>query len=179
MEPLPPCIRLWTSMVNGPRFTCSNCGPPSEDHGPERLARFHLRTPNHLKKVRQMEALHCKVCNLQCKYPSHYATHINSKAHKHRENPQPRPIVEYKCEICEVTFHSNNDRLRHLETRKHKMRANPPAENPCFCKVCTITCKYPYQYTAHLATAKHAKNVEKAQHADAAKEGISVPAVQS
>jgi len=67
----------------------------------------------------QQTALHCDLCNLQCKYQSVYDKHITSKAHLQKENPQPKAIVEYKCEDCNVTFQSNKDKLRHLTTKKH------------------------------------------------------------
>ena len=159
MEPLPPCIRLWTSMVNGPRFTCSNCGPTGEDHGPERLARFHLRTPNHLKKVRQMDALHCKVCNLQFLFKSKYDRHINSTPHKQKEHPLPP--TEYKCETCSIKCISKKDYDRHLETRKHAKKVNPQTQSQYYCKVCELDCKFKARHAKHLATAKHRKNVSK------------------
>jgi hypothetical protein len=67
----------------------------------------------------QQVALHCTLCNLQCKYPSVYNTHIKSKAHLQKENPEPKVVVERKCEHCKVTLQSNKDMIRHLATKKH------------------------------------------------------------
>jgi hypothetical protein len=68
-----------------------------------------------------MEALYCKPCGMQCRYPSVYNLHIRSKAHKQKENPQP-PAV-YDCDVCNVVIQSHKDKLRHLLTKKHAKHA--------------------------------------------------------
>ena len=79
--------------------------------------RLHLSNWFHIKKVMQETALHCDLCNLQCKYQSVYNTHIKSKAHLQKENPQP--IIEYKCDDCAVKFRCRREKERHLTTKKH------------------------------------------------------------
>ena len=114
---LPICINSWLIKRTGKRkYECTLCHMEIGDTGHMRL---HLSNWFHIKKVMQETALHCDLCNLQCKYQSVYNTHIKSKAHLHKENPQPKAIVEYKCESCSVTFQSNKDKLRHLTTKKH------------------------------------------------------------
>jgi hypothetical protein len=65
-----------------------------------------------------MESLHCKVCDLRCKYPSHYNAHCNSKAHKYKSDPASKPIL--RCAACDIPFRSRAEEVRHLATAKHK-----------------------------------------------------------
>jgi uncharacterized C2H2 Zn-finger protein len=116
-EGLPECIKSWVIKRTGKRkYECKLCH--MEIVNTEQL-RFHLRNGYHIKKVMQQTALHCDLCNLQCKYQSVYDKHIKSKAHLQKENPQPKVIIDYKCEDCKITFQSNKDKLRHLTTKKH------------------------------------------------------------
>ena len=112
---LPECIKSWVIRRTGNRkYECKLCH--MEIVNTEQL-RFHLRNGYHIKKVMQQAALHCDLCNLQCKYQSVYNTHIKSKAHLQKENPQP--IIEYKCDDCAVKFRCRREKERHLTTKKH------------------------------------------------------------
>jgi hypothetical protein len=135
MEPQPEYIHPWTRKATGERrYTCRLCGGPDDDHGDESIFRLHLRTPFHVNKVRQMESLHCKVCDIRCKYPSHYRAHIKSKAHKHKEDPSTIPV--FKCEACNMAFRCRAEEVRHLATAKHAKNVSktdssnsPPTES--------------------------------------------------
>ena len=114
---LPNYVTSWVIKRTGEsRHACNLC---KCEVGNTDSLRYHLKHPFHLKKVMQQVALHCSLCNLQCKYQSVYDKHITSKAHLHKENPQPKLIIQHKCEPCNVTFQSNKDKLRHLTTKKH------------------------------------------------------------
>jgi hypothetical protein len=80
---------------------------------------WHLKSTKHKERMMELEGLSCKTCNFHCKYPSAYASHLSSKAHKAKENPQPKVIKTWSCSICDITIGSHKDELRHLETRKH------------------------------------------------------------
>ena len=64
-----------------------------------------------------MEALHCKACDIQFKYPSHFNIHVKSKAHHFKVNPESRPALS--CDACSVHFRSYKEGARHLATKKH------------------------------------------------------------
>ena len=116
-EELPTYVKRLFFKRNGKKqYKCLLC---KCEIGDTEQMRLHLSNWFHIKKVMQQTALHCDLCNLQCKYQSVYDKHIKSKAHLQKENPQPKAIVEYKCEDCKITFQSNKDKLRHLTTKKH------------------------------------------------------------
>lgn len=115
---LPLYVTSWVLKRTGERrYACELCS--KDDRGGIESLLYHLGSRPHINKVMQETALHCDLCNLQCKYQSVYDKHIKTKAHLHKENPQPKAIVEYKCEDCKITFQSNKDKLRHLTTKKH------------------------------------------------------------
>jgi len=112
---LPECIKSWLIIRTGKRkYECTLCHMEIGDTDHMRL---HLRNWFHIKKVMQQTALHCDLCNLQCKYQSVYDKHIKSKAHLQKENPQP--MIEYKCDDCAVKFRCRREMERHLTTKKH------------------------------------------------------------
>ena len=114
-EHLPVCINSWLIKRTGKRkYECTLC---HMEIGDTEQMRLHLSNWFHIKKVMQQTALHCDLCNLQCKYQSVYDKHIKSKAHLQKENPQP--ILEYKCEDCVVKFRCRREMERHLTTKKH------------------------------------------------------------
>lgn len=124
---LPTYVTSWVLKRTGERrYACTLCS--KDDRGGIDGLRYHLGSRPHINKVMQQAALHCTLCNLQCKYPSVYNTHIKSKAHLQKENPQPKAIVEYKCEDCRVVFQSNKDKIRHLATKKHAKLAGKTDE---------------------------------------------------
>lgn len=119
MESLPTYVETWILKSTGERhYLCRLCGGPNDDHGVEAAFRRHLRTEFHIKKVRHMESLYCKVCDIRCKYLSHYQAHINTKAHKQKEDPSTKPV--WKCEACSMPFRCRAEEVRHLATAKHK-----------------------------------------------------------
>jgi uncharacterized C2H2 Zn-finger protein len=77
---------------------------------------IHLATKKH---INQTKSFNCDLCAMKFGYQSVYDAHIKTKRHLQKENPQPKPIIEHKCEDCSVTFQSNKDKLRHLTTKKH------------------------------------------------------------
>ena len=102
----------------------------------------------------QQEAMFCQTCQLQCKYPSQYKLHIESKSHKQKENPQPKTIRTYGCHTCNVIFQSHKDELRHLATKKHNQCSKTPLDE-LFCQTCQLQCKYPSHYKAHIESRAH------------------------
>jgi hypothetical protein len=122
MENLPPHVETWVVKRTQERhYLCRLCGKQDEDHGNADEFQQHLSSWPHRIIVRIMEALYCKPCGMQCRYPSVYNLHIRSKAHKQKENPQP-PAV-YDCDVCNVVIQSHKDKLRHLLTKKHAKHA--------------------------------------------------------
>ena len=162
MNNLPPYVTAWVVLRTKERhFLCKLCSGPSGDHGNEEAFQRHLSSWGHKIRIREMEAIHCKACNLQCKYPSQYKTHIKSKSHNQKMNPEPKS--ELRCEACNVSFQCRAIEQTHLKTAKHLRNTNPSkAIVPnLFCETCNLQCKYPKQYEVHLTTSKHAKNVAK------------------
>ena len=112
---IPNYVTSWVIKRTGEsRHACNLC---KCEVGNTDSLRYHLKHPFHLKKVMQQVALHCSLCNLQCKYQSVYDKHIKTKAHLHKENPET--IIEHKCEDCNVTFRCWKEKERHLTTKKH------------------------------------------------------------
>lgn len=134
MDNLPKYISTW--VVNRTRerhYLCRLCAGPSHDHGTEESFQRHLSSWGHRIRVREMEAMYCNVCSLQFNYPSKFKSHLKTKAHCHKVNPQPKPIIEYACVSCNVKFESRKDEIRHLATRKHaknvaKTDSSPPLQ---------------------------------------------------
>lgn len=159
MNSLPPYITSWVVLRTKERhFLCKLCSGPSGDHGNEESFHRHLSSWSHKIRIREMEALHCNACNLQCRYPSQYKIHIQSKRHKQNVNNEPKP--DLKCEACNVSFQCRAIQQAHIKTAKHLRNTNPipPVVPNLFCEACHLQCKYPKQYELHLTTAKHAKN---------------------
>lgn len=121
MDALPPYVKSWIiTRTQETRYQCSLCTSGYlTHHGDIAGIRCHLRSRQHIEKIMQQEALFCKVCQLQCKFPSQYKLHLDTKAHKQKENPQPKVKKIYRCELCDVVFQSQKDELRHLVTKKH------------------------------------------------------------
>lgn len=158
MEKLPTYVETWVVKRTQERhYLCRLCGSINDDHGNEEMFRIHLSSWNHRLIIRKMEALFCKSCSIQCKYPSHYNAHIKSKSHIKKETPESKPKIDYRCEVCNIEFGSRKDEIRHLATKKHIKKVTP-SDDALFCKACNITCKYPSQYTIHSRTKKHLKN---------------------
>jgi uncharacterized C2H2 Zn-finger protein len=152
---LPKCIKSWVIRRTGKRkYDCKLCH--MEIGGTEQM-RLHLSNWFHIKKVMQQTALHCDLCNLQCKYQSVYNTHIKSKAHLQKENPQPKPVIEHKCDDCKITFQSNKDKLRHLISKKHLQKEKPETIIEHKCEDCNIVFRCRTEKERHLTTKKHAK----------------------
>lgn len=150
---LPECIKSWVIRRTGNRkYECKLCH--MEIGGTEQM-RFHLRNGYHIKKVMQEIALHCDLCNLQCKYQSVYDKHIKTKKHLQKENPQP--AIEHKCDDCKITFQSNKDKLRHLISKKHLQKENPETIIEHKCEDCNIVFRCRTEKERHLTTKKHAK----------------------
>ena len=113
---IPTYVISWVLKRTGERrYACTLCS--KDDRGGIDGLRCHLSSRPHIDKIMQQVALHCTLCNLQCKYPSVYNTHIKSKAHLQKENPEL--IVEHKCEDCGVNFRCRKEMERHLATKKH------------------------------------------------------------
>jgi len=164
MDNLPKYVESWVvKRTQEKHYLCRLCAGPNDDHGIEESFRKHLSSWDHKIRIRKMEALHCKVCSIQFRYPSQFHAHTKSKAHNNKQNPQPKPIVEYSCGCCNTKFDSKKDELRHLTTKKHIKNASPSSDttSALFCRTCNLQCKYPKQYEVHLSTKKHAKNVAK------------------
>lgn len=154
-EELPTCVKRLFFKRNGKKqYKCllCKCEIGDTDH-----MRLHLSNWFHIKKVMQQTALHCDLCNLQCKYQSVYNTHIKTKAHLQKENPQPKPVIEHKCEYCKITFQSNKDKLRHLTSKKHLEKENPQPAIEHKCDDCNVVFRCRRERERHLTTKKHAK----------------------
>ena len=137
----------------------------------------HLSSWEHKIKVRRMEALFCKHCNLQCKYPSQLKSHNETKTHKRNVEPTLKP--DFNCSVCNIQCSSHKDYLRHRETKKHAKNLQPSESSSKYhCEACNLTCKFPKQYKVHLTTAKHAKNVAKTDSL-VPKQIESVPAIET
>jgi hypothetical protein len=109
------------------RYQCTMCSKGFDKHHGGLLGiQWHLRSRPHIERIMQQENMFCKTCNLQSKFPSHYKAHIESKAHKQKENPEPKAVILYSCEVCDVEFQSRKDELRHLLTKKHQKRTLSP-----------------------------------------------------
>lgn len=64
-----------------------------------------------------MEPLVCNLCDIRFDFNSKYQRHLESKAHKQKENPALKPV--FKCEACSIGFRSRVEEVRHLATAKH------------------------------------------------------------
>ena len=97
-----------------PIMSCESC---NVQFGSYKEQSRHLATKKHAKNAVKPETSNsivkdtfdCKVCSLQFRYPSHYKAHLESKAHKFKENPTPKEKIEYACECCNVKFESEED----------------------------------------------------------------------
>jgi hypothetical protein len=122
MENLPPHVETWVVKRTQERhYLCRLCGKQDEDHGNADEFQQHLSSWPHRIIVRNMEALYCTPCGMQCRYPSVYKIHLKSNAHKQKENPQPK--VDLRCEVCNVNFRGRTEIERHLLTKKHAKHA--------------------------------------------------------
>jgi len=147
-EQLPTCIKSLFFKRNGKRqYRCLLC---KCEIGDTEQMRLHLSNWFHIKRVMQETALHCDLCNLQCKYQSVYDKHIKTKKHLQKENPQPKAIVEYKCEDCTVNFICRKQMELHLATKKHANRTKS-----FNCDLCTMKFGYQSVYDAHIKTKRH------------------------
>ena len=143
---LPECIKSWVIRRTGKRrYECKLC---HMEIGDTELMRFHLRNGYHIKRVMQQIALHCDLCNIQCKYQSVYDIHIKTKKHLQKENPQP--IVEHNCDDCAVKFRCRKQLEVHFASKKHINR------NQSFnCDLCGIKFGYQSAYNTHIKTKRH------------------------
>jgi hypothetical protein len=124
------------------RYQCTLCTKGFDRHHGGLLGiQCRLRSRPHIERIMQQEALFCTICQLQCKFPSQYKAHTESKAHKQKENPHLKPNL--KCDACNVKFRSFEEQKRHLVTKKHQKRLtqSPPLNLNTRCKVdsfCTL-----------------------------------------
>ena len=103
------------------RYQCTLCSKGFDKHHGGLLGiQWHLRSRSHIERIMEQENMFCKICNLQSKFPSHYKAHIESKAHKQKENPELKPNLS--CSVCSVKFRSYEEEKRHLLTKKHQKR---------------------------------------------------------
>lgn len=109
-------VPVWMSSRNETWYKCMLCDPVTP-YGNSMAIQRHLSSSFHNNTRMQQEALFCKVCNLQCKYPSHYKAHVISRGHRLALDPTLRP--ELKCQTCSVQFRSYKEQTRHLATNKH------------------------------------------------------------
>ena len=145
-EELPECINSWLIKRTGKRkYECTLC---HMEIGDTEQMRLHLRNWFHIKKVMQQTALHCDLCNLQCKHQSVYDKHIKTKKHLQKENPQP--IVEYKCDDCAVNFICRKQMELHFASKKHTNRTKS-----FNCDLCTMKFGYQSVYDAHIKSKRH------------------------
>jgi DNA adenine methylase len=166
MDPLPKYVDSWIVNRTGERhYLCRLCGHIDEDHGNESEFQRHLSSWPHKIRIKKMEALRCKTCDIQFKYQSHYNSHIESKSHKLKVDPSLKPSLS--CDHCNFTFRTRAEYYRHINSDRHKKITNPPAESPTFCKICNKDYTFLSNMKAHLETAKHAKNVAKTNIAKA------------
>ncbi len=148
---LPECIKSWVIKRTGKRkYECKLCH--MEIVNTEQL-RFHLRNGYHIKKVMQQIALHCDLCNIQCKFQSAYNIHIKTKKHLQKENPQP--IVEHNCDDCAVKFRCRKQLELHLTTKKHLQKENPQPIVEHNCDDCAVKFRCRKQLEVHFASKKH------------------------
>lgn len=125
MEELPYYVISWVLVrTKERRYQCILCTKGDGDHGSILGIHCHLRSRTHIERIMQQEAMFCQTCQLQCKYPSHYKAHIESKAHNQKVNSQPKIVKTYNCDVCNVTFQSHKDELRHLATKKHTSKTD-------------------------------------------------------
>lgn len=118
MDNLPKYIETWVVKRTQERhYLCRLCSGPNDDHGTEETFRSHLSSWDHKIRIRKMEALRCKVCDIQFNYPSHFNAHMKTKAHKFKVDPSSRPSMA--CEACNVQFRSFKEESRHIATKKH------------------------------------------------------------
>jgi hypothetical protein len=72
----------------------------------------------------------CSMCNLQCKTPKSYETHINRRLHKkividqNTTNMEPKNAEKIQCVYCHFECYKKCDWNRHLSTAKHQTRVN-------------------------------------------------------
>ena len=164
MDNLPKYIESWVvKRTQEKHYLCRLCSGPTGDDGIEESFRTHLSSWDHKIRVRKMEALRCKVCDIQFRYPSHFNAHVKSKTHKWKVDPSTKPSKDYSCTCCNVTFDSKKDEDIHLTTKKHAKNSAPVSDtaSAIFCTMCNLQCKYRKQYEIHLTTTKHARNVAK------------------
>lgn len=118
MNNLPKYVEIWVVKRTQERhYLCRLCAGPNDDHGVEESFRNHLSSWEHKIRVRKMDELRCKLCDIQFRYPSHYKAHVQSKSHKLKENPSLKPSM--KCDACNVHFRSFKEESRHIQTKKH------------------------------------------------------------
>lgn len=120
MDKLPNYIETWVVKRTQERhYLCRLCAGPNDDHGPEETFQNHLSSWDHKIRIRKMNALFCKACDIQFRYPSHFRAHTISKSHIWNINPETKPTNVFACTCCNASFVSKKDELKHLATRKH------------------------------------------------------------
>lgn len=152
-EQLPTCIKSLFFKRNGKRqYRCLLC---KCEIGDTEQMRLHLSNWFHIKRVMQEIALHCDLCNIQCKYQSVYDKHIKTKKHLQKENPQP--IVEYKCDDCTVKFRCRKEMKLHLATKKHtnQTKKHTNQTKSFNCDLCTMKFRFQSTYNTHIKTKSH------------------------
>ena len=92
----------------------------------------------------------CNICNLQCKTPKSYETHINCSLHKknvteqNRTNDEPKNAEKFQCLDCQFECCKKSNYDKHISTAKHQNRTKlnvleqKGAEKcqPFYCKKC-------------------------------------------
>jgi hypothetical protein len=134
-------------------YLCRMCGGVNDDHGTEVEFQRHLSSWPHRSKIMQREALRCKICDIQCKYPSALASHIRSKAHLRKENPESTSVA---CEACGVRFRFVSALEVHQQSRAHLRKVNPEPTPPLVCDPCGVRFRCQKERDRHLASRKHA-----------------------
>lgn len=157
--PLNDKIETWKVKSGELRYKCLVCQHKYSVVGVNcEKFKQHLSSPAHRIRVKRMDAMYCTACNLQFRYPSHYNTHLKTKGHALKTNPEVK--LQFKCDACQLNFRSRAEHMRHIATDRHKNTINPP-KSKSFCEVCDKDYKFVCNMKTHLATTKHAKNLAK------------------
>ena len=103
----------------------------------------------------------CSTCNLQCKNPKQYETHLKCVKHNNLKEDNinnhftSNNINKFVCEICDFKCCKKGDLNRHINTLKHKMAQNASKH------IHTYVCECGKIYSYHSGLSRHKQTCNK------------------
>ena len=104
----------------------------------------------------------CEKCNYRTEIKSCYEKHLNTELHKTgKRKTRSDKKVEDKCPHCDYMTKVNTDMKAHIIS-KHMTEEEQKKNFKYYCDDCKIGYLYESQYNNHLISAKHKRQLEKA-----------------